>query len=562
MARLGRCGVIASLGIRNIGVISSANLEFGPGFTALTGETGAGKTMVLTALGLLLGARADSSTVRRGSPQLLVEGRIHSSNPGLVARLEELGSDTAESEILINRTVTSDGRSRAAIGGASVPVSVLEEITSELVTIHGQSDQIRLRSPAKQREALDSFGGQGLAEAKTAYLASFREHQDLRARIERMRATSETDQLRLDSLSLKISDIAGLDSQVGEFTEVEEQIQRLSNVESLRSAATKAHQSLSSDDDSDATEFLAKASRSLESTSDPDLKKLAKQLSDLTSMASDVSGELASYLADLDADPQVLDRLLGRKAELVAIERRYGVPIDELLSALPGLQSEVLDLDSSDEQIEKLEMQFASLESQLAEHAAFLTGQRVEAGSLLSSRVSEELAQLAMSGARLEIQVTDSSEFDLHGADKIEFLLAAHSGADPRALSKGASGGELSRIMLAIELVLVAGQQLPTMIFDEVDAGVGGQAAVELGRRLKKLAESTQVIVVTHLPQVAAFADRQIRVSKDVSGEITESSVELLGENDRETELARMLSGNPDSEVALEHAKELLNSAR
>jgi DNA repair protein RecN (Recombination protein N) len=554
--------VIASLGIRNIGVISSANLEFGPGFTALTGETGAGKTMVLTALGLLLGARADSSTVRRGSQQLLVEGRILTTNPELLTRLQELGSDTAEDEILINRTVTTDGKSRAVIGGASVPVSVLEAITSELVTIHGQSDQIRLRSPAKQREALDSFGGLELGEAKASYLAIFRQYQELRSRIERMRSASETDRLKLDAIRLRISDIAGLDSQVGEFTEVAEQIHRLSNVESLRSAATSAHEALSSEDDSDATEFLAKASKALESTSDPDLNKLAKQLSDLTSLAGDVSSELASYLADLDADPQVLDRLLGRKAELVAVERRYSLPIDELIADLPRLQSEVLDLDSSDEQIEKLEAQLASLESQLASHAKVLTAKRVAAGLLLSTRVSEELAQLAMSGAKLEILVTDSADFDLHGADKIEFLLAAHSGADPRPLSKGASGGELSRIMLAIELVLVAGQVLPTMIFDEVDAGVGGQAAVELGRRLKKLAESTQVIVVTHLPQVAAFADRQIRVSKDVSGEITESSVELLSEHDRQIELARMLSGNPDSEVALEHAKELLNSAR
>jgi DNA repair protein RecN (Recombination protein N) len=492
----------------------------------------------------------------------LVEGRIFSSNPELLTRLQELGCDTADNEILINRTVSSDGRSRAAIGGAAVPVSVLEEVTSELVTIHGQSEQIRLRAPAKQREALDSFGGSGLAEAKAAYLGIFREFQELRSRIERMRLASETDELKLNALRLKISDIAGLESQVGELTEIEGQINRLSNVESLRSAATKAHDSLSSEDGADATEFLAQASKSLESTSDPDLKKLAKQLSELTSLAGDVSGELSSYLADLDADPQVLDRLLGRKAELVAIERRYGAPIDELLSDLPRLQSDALDLDSSDEQIEKFETEFRELESKLQSHASTLTAERVAAGSLLSSRVSEELAQLAMSGARLEISVTPGSDFDVHGADKIGFLLAAHSGADPRPLSKGASGGELSRIMLAIELVLVAGQQLPTMIFDEVDAGVGGQAAVELGRRLKKLAESTQVIVVTHLPQVAAFADRQIRVSKDVSGEITESSVELLSDSERQTELARMLSGNPDSEVALEHAKELLDSAR
>ncbi|MDA7761335.1 DNA repair protein RecN [Aquiluna sp.] len=552
--------MITSLGIKNIGVISSANLEFGAGFTALTGETGAGKTMVLTALGLLLGSRADSSTVRTGSQQLLVEGRISNSSIVLSERLSELGCDTSEEEILINRTVSSDGRSRAAIGGASVPVSVLEEITSELVTIHGQSDQTRLRSIARQREALDLFGGDAINIAKADYQTSFRQYQELQSRIARMQSASEADQLRLESLKLKISDIEALGSALGELSEVSEQINRMSNVESLRAAATSAHNTLSSEDDSDATELLSKATKYLDGSVDPELKKLAGQLSDITSMASEVSGNLASYLADLDADPKALDQLLGRKAELIAVERRYGVELDELITMLPALQAEVLDLDSSDEQIEQLEMQFAALESQLAAQAATLTKVRQEAAKLMSERVSEELAQLAMASARLEVQITPANSFEAEGADRVEFMLASYSGSEARSLSKGASGGELSRIMLAIELVLVAGQFLPTMIFDEVDAGVGGQAAVELGRRLKKLSESTQVIVVTHLPQVAAFADHQIRVAKDSSGEITESSVESLSQEQRQHELARMLSGNPDSEVALEHAKELLNS--
>ena len=553
--------MITNLGIKNIGVISSANLEFRPGFTALTGETGAGKTMVLTALGLLLGSRADSTTVRTGSPQLLVEGRISNSSPALTARLAELGADTSEDEILINRTVSADGRSRAAISGASVPVSVLEEITSELVTIHGQSDQTRLRSLPRQREALDSFGGEDIRVAKSDYQATFRQYQDLQSRIARMQTASEADGLKLESLRLKISDIEALNAAAGELAEITEQINRMSNVESLRAAATAAHNALSNEDDSDATGFLAKASKALDGSVDSELKVLASQLSDITSMASEVSSTLASYLADLDADPKALDQLLGRKAELVAVERRYGVELDELILSLPALNAEVLDLDSSDEQIEKLEMQFAALESQLAAQAGALTQKRKDAAALLSERVSEELSQLAMSGARLDIAITPSATFEAEGMDRIEFLLASHSGAEARSLSKGASGGELSRIMLAIELVLVAGQTLPTMIFDEVDAGVGGQAAVELGKRLKKLAESTQVIVVTHLPQVAAFADHQIRVAKDSSGEITESSVESLSQDERQFELARMLSGNPDSEVALEHAKELLNSA-
>ena len=273
--------MITSLGIKNIGVISSANLEFGAGFTALTGETGAGKTMVLTALGLLLGSRADSSTVRTGSQQLLVEGRISNSSIVLSERLSELGCDTSEEEILINRTVSSDGRSRAAIGGASVPVSVLEEITSELVTIHGQSDQTRLRSIARQREALDLFGGDAINIAKADYQTSFRRHQELQSRIARMQSASEADQLRLESLKLKISDIEALGSALGELSEVSEQINRMSNVESLRAAATSAHNTLSSEDDSDATELLSKATKYLDGSVDPELKKLAGQLSDI-----------------------------------------------------------------------------------------------------------------------------------------------------------------------------------------------------------------------------------------------------------------------------------------
>lgn len=554
--------MISSLGIRNIGVISSASLEMGPGFTALTGETGAGKTMVLTALGLLLGNRADSTTVRTGAPQSLVEGRLVISNRALLERLQELGADTTESEIIINRTVTSDGRSRAAIGGTSVPISVLQEIAAELVTIHGQSDQIRLRSATKQREALDEFGGKSLAESKANYLAAFSQYQDLQSRLERMRSSSQADSLKIEALRLKIADIEACNAQSGELKEIEDQIHRLSNVESLRIAATAAHQLLSSDEDQDAVQLLGKAYRSLSNSLDPKLLSLAGELTDLAASASEISGQLASYLADLDADPKALDELLGRKAELVALERRYGLELDELLDSLPALQSEVLDLDSSDEQIEKLEMQFSALESHLSLLAADLTKARLVAAGDLTERVSQELAQLAMGAAKLVINMSEASEFDSHGRDKIEFLLAAHSGAEPRPLAKGASGGELSRIMLAIELVLASGHQLPTMIFDEVDAGVGGQAAVELGRRLKKLSESTQVIVVTHLPQVAAFADTQIRVSKDTSGEITESSVELLSDSERQVELARMLSGNPDSEVALEHAKELMNSAK
>jgi DNA repair protein RecN (Recombination protein N) len=289
--------------------------------------------------------------------------------------------------------------------------------------------------------------------------------------------------------------------------------------------------------------------------------KLAELAAESSAIAAELNAELASFLADLDADPALLEKLMSRKAQLVALERKYGISITELIEAIPAINSEILDLDSSDEQLEKLEMQLAASESQLGQLARELTRLRVEAGNRLSTEVSRELAGLAMGGSRFDVKISELADFESTGCDRVEFLLSAHPGAEPRPLGKGASGGELSRIMLAIELVLAAGQQLPTMIFDEVDAGVGGAAAVELGKRLKQLSRSTQVIVVTHLPQVAAYADSQIRVAKDSAGEFTVSSVKQLTQAEREVELARMLSGSADSELAISHARELLNSA-
>ena len=551
--------MIESLSIRSIGVISSANLELAPGFTALTGETGAGKTMVLTALGLLLGERADSSSVRTGEKQLFVEGRIRSANKELLDRLEELGADVAGGEVIINRSVTSDGRSRAAIGGASVPISTLNEIAEELVTVHGQSDQLRLRSSAKQREALDQFGAEEIAGAKNAYAQLFSQYRELEQRLERMRGSSEADAIRIQRLKEQIADIEKVNPEPDELGRIEEQVKRLSNVESLRLSAGTAHDALTGDDGLDAGVLLGQARKALETSGDSKLQELAAQASEAAAIAADLAAELTSFLDELDADPAKLEQLMSRKAEIIALERRYGNSADQLVELLPSLQAELLDLDSSDEQLEKLEMQFEATSSQLSFAAGQLTELRKKAGEQLAARVTEELSALAMAGSSLEVRVSPLANFEASGLDKVELLLAAHPGAEPRPLGKGASGGELSRIMLAIELVLSSNQVLPTMVFDEVDAGVGGAAAIELGKRLSQLAQSTQVIVVTHLPQVAAFADHQIRVSKDVSGEITESSVSLLSRQEREGELARMLSGNSTSEVALEHARELLD---
>ena len=551
--------MISSLTIRNIGVISSAELQLGKGFTALTGETGAGKTMVLTALGLLMGERADTGRVRTGEKQLFVEGVIDLENPELIKRLEELGAEIEAGELIVNRSVSSEGRSRAALGGASVPVAQLEEIFDELVAVHGQSEQLKLRSNSAQREALDGFSTE-IASALTVYQQVFAQYRELSARLERMRSASEADQFKLERIRDRLSQIEKTAPLAGELEELSEQIERLSNVESLREAAVRAREALSSDDSLAAGELVGVARKALETQNDPILVDLYQRLGEIGSLLSEANVDLSSYLSQLEADPERLNQLLGRKAELVSLERSLGASIEELLESVPALQAELLDLDSSDEQVERLEMQLEATLSQAGLAARELTAARTKAAQQVSELVTQELTQLAMGGSRFEIAITPLTDLELSGMDRVEFQLASHLGAEPRPLAKGASGGELSRIMLALELVLASERTVPTMVFDEVDAGVGGQAALELAKRLKKLSESTQVIVVTHLAQVAALADHQIRVSKDSSGDITITSVAELSPAEREVEIARMLSGNPDSESAISHAKELLNS--
>ena len=553
--------MISALTIRNIGVISSAELQLGPGFTALTGETGAGKTMVLTALGLLMGERADAGRVRTGEKQLFVEGRLDVTAPDLLEKLAELGAEVESEELIVNRSVSSEGRSRAALGGASVPVSQLEEIFEQLVAVHGQSEQLRLRSNTAQREALDGFSAE-ISRALASYQQVFKQYKELEARLERMQSASEADRFKVERIRDRLSQIETVSPNVGEIEELNEQIERLSNVESLREAGVKAREALSSEDQLAAGEMIGVARKALDSQTDLILVDLYQRLGEIGSLVSEVNVDLSSYLSALEADPERLNTLLSRKAELVSLERSLGASVEELLESIPQLNAELLDLDSSDEQIERLEMQLQATLSQAAFAAKELTAQRARAAAQVSDAVSAELTQLAMSGSRFEIRITELSDLELSGKDKVEFLLASHPGAEPRPLAKGASGGELSRIMLALELVLASEKSVPTMVFDEVDAGVGGQAALELAKRLKKLSESTQVIVVTHLAQVAALADHQIRVSKDLSGDITLTSVVELSDSEREVEIARMLSGNPDSQSAISHAKELLDSSK
>ena len=559
--------MIEEILIRDLGVISEAKLEFGPGLTVLTGETGAGKTMVLNALGLLLGERSDSSAIRKGQEQAFVEGRWLLADSA-VRRIRELGIELEDAELLVNRSVSAEGRSRAALSGKSVPVGILSEIGDQLVVVHGQSDQIRLRSAVAQREALDQFAGEELTKVMTEYTAIFANWKQAATRLSEITTQLEARSREADQIRSAVEELTTLDPKPGEDIELSDKASKLTHLEELRIAATAAHNQLSSegfDDSADAITLIGKARRSLEAVSehDSELAALGQQLKEVGFSLNETSASISSYLASLDNEGgQELERVQQRRADLTAAMRKYGPTLEEVISFLENSGARLLELDSSDKEIQELTALEQSLGKQATSLAKTITGLRTKAASSLAKSVTGELAALAMTGASLEVTVSEGSDLGVHGADQVAILLSAYPGAEPRPLGKGASGGELSRIMLAIEVVLASSELAPTFIFDEVDAGVGGAAATEVGKRLASLAQNAQVIVVTHLPQVAAFATRHLRVLKSVSDKYTSTDVVRLEGEAVVEELARMLSGLSESESGKTHAKELLELAK
>ncbi|CAB4860264.1 MAG: DNA repair protein RecN [Actinobacteria bacterium] len=559
--------MIEEILIRDLGVISEAKLEFGPGLTVLTGETGAGKTMVLNALGLLLGERSDSSAIRKGQEQAFVEGRWLLADSALT-RIRELGIELEDAELLVNRSVSAEGRSRAALSGKSVPVGILSEIGEQLVVVHGQSDQIRLRSAAAQREALDQFAGEDLSKVMTEYTSVYANWKQAASRLSEITTQLEARSREADQIRSAVEELTNLDPKPGEDVELAEKASKLTHLEELRIAATAAHNQLSSegfDDSSDAITLIGKARRSLEAVSehDPELASLAQQLKEIGFSLNETSASISGYLASLDSEGgQELERVQQRRADLTSAMRKYGPTLEEVISYFENSGARLLELDSSDKEIQELTALEQSLGKQATSLAKTITELRTKAASALAKSVTGELSALAMTGASLEVTVSQGSELGATGADQVAILLSAYPGAEPRPLGKGASGGELSRIMLAIEVVLAGSELAPTFIFDEVDAGVGGAAATEVGKRLATLAQNAQVIVVTHLPQVAAFATRHLRVLKSVSDQYTSTDVVRLEGEAVVEELARMLSGLSESESGKTHAKELLELAK
>ncbi len=573
--------MLEELRIRDLGVITDATLPLGPGLSVVTGETGAGKTMVVTAVGLLLGARSDAGAVRSGARSASAEAVLKlDAGHAAVARAREAGADVEEfdggAELLLARSVGADGRSRAYLGGRAAPVGVLAEIGETLVVVHGQSDQIRLKSPVAQRGALDKFAGESLAARLAAYQELHTHWNASQAELHALRGAARERLREAESLEAALAEIDAVDPQPGEDEALKSEAVKLANVEELRIAASTAHQALIAEEfgeGSDATALVDSAKRTLEHVAehDEELGAAAARLAEVGFLLNDIAAELASYQAALDTEgPERLAEIEDRRAALARLVRKYAPSIDEVLAWSVEARERHEELQDDSTRIEALDAEVARSEADLRKQAAVITKARTKAAKDLSAQVSAELTALAMADATLVITLEPSGQLGPHGADEITFLLQPHSGAPARPLGKGASGGELSRVMLAIEVVLAAVDPVPTFVFDEVDAGVGGRAAVEIGRRLAMLARHVQVLVVTHLPQVAAFADQHIRVTKtSVRGAdgatatgFTSSDVQLLDEAERVRELARMLAGQEDSESARAHAQELLADAK
>ncbi len=550
--------------LRDLGVIAEATLPIGSGFTAITGETGAGKTMVVTGLGLLLGQRADSGAVRAGAAQASVDGVWIVPEHGAVAdRVREAGGDVeslgdGRAELLVGRSLSSEGRSRASVGGRAAPAAVLADLADELVVVHGQSDQLRLRTAAAQRDALDRFGGAAVERALAAYRGSFDRSRALVRELTMLTDERDARAREAEELRAALTEIDEAQPQPGEDVELSLRAERLANAEELRAAAATAHDLLSGEgDEPDVGVLLAEARRALERGHDPTLEDLAGQVADLGYRAADLAHSLAAYLADLDeTGPHELAAVEERRAVLSALIRSHG-SLDAAIALLESGSARLAELDDDGARIERLTSERDAAASALDADAAALTAARAEAAARLGAAVTEELHALAMPDARVVVAVAPGTE-SASGRDDVAILLAPHVGAEPRPVARSASGGELSRVMLAIEVVIAGADPVPTFVFDEVDAGIGGAAAIEVGRRLALLARSSQVIAVTHLAQVAAFANNHLSVVKASDGSVTASDVRRLDGADREAEMARLLSGMPDSDAALTHARELL----
>ena len=572
---------LVEVDISGLGVIDRAHFTPGPGFTAITGETGAGKTMVLSALSLLIGSRADAAVVRAGSERATVVGRFAISKEQ-AAKVSEMGGEVEGDELLLSRTVTSDGKSRASVGGISSTICSLAEMGSELLSIHGQSTHLSLLKAHRAREILDEFGGKEIQIPLQEFNALFTKYREISKSIEELELLHQTREREIDRLSAFLNEYDRIKPTSRESQNLREKILSLENVDATKGALASALDVLA-EGETNISSQIALVKRALESSANQ-----SDASNSATALAREISilvNELASLLRkqeeELDVEPGALEKMHERRAALQNFIKRFGDvkledPEEALINEATRGRTLLAQLSGGDQGLTELHEEKVKVGAQVCAASQKLSEIRRKIGANLAAAISEELTHLAMPSASINIAVTQISEgiavsagdssslskgallCSPFGSDEVNFLLIPHTGASALPINKGASGGELSRIMLAIEVVLAGRSSIPTYIFDEVDVGVGGKAAVEVGRRLALLAQHAQVLVVTHLPQVAAWADTHFTIRKKSTETITSSDLTPLEGDERAHELARMMAGREESELAREHARELL----
>ena len=563
---------LEEISIRNLGIIDTSSLELSKGLNVLTGETGAGKTMILTALSLLLGAKSDSSLVRHGSERLVTSATF-SIPASLSSQIQDLGGLVEDGTLILTRSVSTDGKSKATASGATVNASTLGEITEPLIAIHGQSANTQIVKSVRQRELLDLFAGVELQETLSRYVGTFNAFNEMKAKLKALISNASARDSQIADLEMLAKQWATLKPTRNEFAAIDDEIRKLASVEDLRIAASGAGAALG-DEDAGVLTVLGQVRKFLEAAKGKDqaLDEIAASIAESFFLIDDAHVALTSYLASLEADPARLDFLQERKAALLAFVKKWGGAgsvddeMAEIAARVKSAKEMIADLNGGQDRIAELESEIKVVKARLLLDAKNLTAARMSAAQKLSEGVSTEIAGLSMAHTRFYADVISpdyegvlkESDFTVTGCDEIVMSIQAHKDGPKVALGKGASGGEMSRIMLALEVVIAASAPVGTYIFDEVDAGVGGKAAIEVGRRLHALSKHAQVIVVTHLPQVAAWADRHFVVAKDSDGQVVQSGVSQLDEQSRVSEIARMLAGLDESVSAQEHAAELL----
>ena len=571
--------MIMELRIENLGIIRAAEIQFEPGMIAFTGETGAGKTMLTSALGLILGDRADYGLV--GTDTAHVEARVQLDDPALVQdALAESGGELEDGELLLARSLTKTGRSRAFAGGRSVPAAVLSKLAASLTSRHSQSDQIGLRKAARQRAALDQFAGSAIAEPMLRYRRAYQDFTKLSQEVREYQERQQRLKREADVLTRELAEVRSVAPRPNELAELDDELTRLSHAETLRESTQAARTALvgaTDDDGPPSAEGLVTTGLSqLQNAArlDSSLAQSANLVLQAQALLAEAGAELNAYVTELDADPQRLNELQHRKAILTALAAKHEGTLAGALEWAAAAETQLAGLDPDGQELRAKRVRLVELGQVLAREAESLSAARTVAAQELTEAVTHELRQLSMPDAQLEVSVVQREDpngltasdgrklaFGANGSDVVAFKLRPHPGVAFADLGHGASGGELSRVMLAFEVVLAQSSPPGIFVFDEIDSGVGGQAAVEIGRRLARLARHSQVLVVTHLPQVASFANQQVVVSKDSHGQVTTTSVVTTTGADRVRELSRMLSGLPDSQTGLEHAGELLDLA-